>query len=217
MSGWRRCCRWWPSMGPPSSPSPTTKAAFPMTPMVRFQVAKRIVERAADLRHPARRCDHRSAGDACGRCARRRRACVSDSAHGERGTGLQHHLRRLEHLLWPAQPSGCQRPLCEHGHRRRHDLRHHQPAGSGDTYKPIAPPICSWAMTKTAWPGSRCSAHHRQRALPIQTRKRGAEDNGGIDGESVQVRLRSISERNQYKPVADVAGFFIFEDSKRIL
>ena len=97
-------------------------------PEVRFQVAKRIVERGGELRHPAQRCDRRPAGDAGRGRGRGWRSGLRYRAPRARGTGLQHHLWRVQHLLRSAQPPGSQCQLREHGHRLWHALRHHQPA-----------------------------------------------------------------------------------------
>ena len=97
-------------------------------PDVRFEVAKKIVQRAADYGIP-----HSDivvdplvmpigalgqAGKAVFHLIRRLR----DGAEG------QHHLRRLQYQLRPAQPARPQFQLPRHGDRRRHDLGHHQPA-----------------------------------------------------------------------------------------
>ncbi len=102
-------------------------------PDVRFAVAKKIVERAADHGIPA----HDIVVDplvmpvgamAC------RPAGLCPRPPPARGAGGEHHLRRLEHLVRPAPPPRHQRGLPAHGHRRGHDLGHHEPrppAGDG--------------------------------------------------------------------------------------
>jgi hypothetical protein len=91
---------------------------------VRFEVAKKIVHRAADYGIPA--CD---AGDAGGRHGRRRRAGVqADPAAAGRAEG-QHHLRRFQRQFRPAAPARPEPDLPGDGHWRRHDVGDHQPAG----------------------------------------------------------------------------------------
>ena len=97
-------------------------------PDVRFAVAKRIVERAAD--HGISREDilvdpllmpigaMRSAGRQVFRILGRLR----DELH------VNSDLRRIERQLRPAPPRGDQRHVPGHGGRERPDLRHHEPA-----------------------------------------------------------------------------------------
>ncbi len=68
------CCRWSRSTAPRWSRSPTTRPASREDPDVRFAVAKKIVERAADYGIPRLRHRRRSAGDA-DRRDQRRPAC----------------------------------------------------------------------------------------------------------------------------------------------
>ena len=100
-------------------------------PDVRFEVARKIVERAAD--HGIPRADVvvdplimpvgalGNAGRAAFHLIRRLR----EELEG------QHHLRRLQHQLRPAQSARAERQLPGHGDRRRHDLGDHEPAARG--------------------------------------------------------------------------------------
>ena len=80
-------------------------------PDVRFAVAKKIVERARRFRHPGPRHRGRSAGDADRRHGDGRPPGLRAGAPPARGAGRQHHLRRLEHLLRPAEPPRHQQRL----------------------------------------------------------------------------------------------------------
>ena len=95
-------------------------------PDVRFAVAKKIVERAAD--HGIPREDVvvdplvmpigaiNSAGKQVLRLVRRLRAELK----------VNHHLRRVQHQFRPAQPRRRQCRLSHHGHWRRHDFGDHE-------------------------------------------------------------------------------------------
>src|SRR6056297_2019806 len=88
-------------------------------PDVRFAVAKKIVERAADFGIPAH-------------------DIVVDPLVmpvGAMGTaGRQHHLRCVQHLLWPAQPARHQQRLPADGDRGGDDERDHEPdRAAGET------------------------------------------------------------------------------------
>jgi len=95
-------------------------------PSVRFAVAKRIVERAADHGIPA--CDvvvdplvmpigaMGTAGQQVFALVRRL----------QRAQG-QYHLRSLQRQFWATQPTHNNRHLFGHGHESRHDLGHHEP------------------------------------------------------------------------------------------
>ena len=99
-------------------------------PDVRFEVAKKIVHRAADYGIPASRHRRGSAGDADRRHQPGGR--TGDAAVGpvEERAQSQHHLRRIQRQLRPAGPRGHQRGLPDHGHRRGNDVRHHEPHAS---------------------------------------------------------------------------------------
>ena len=94
-------------------------------PEVRYAVAKKIVERAAD---PQGRRRGRPAGDADRRDGHRRAPGLLDHPQAARGTRGQHHLRRLQYLLRPAQSPRHERLLPGHGLRGRYDLSDHEPA-----------------------------------------------------------------------------------------
>ena len=99
-------------------------------PDVRFAVAKKIVERAAD--HGIPREDVvvdplvmpigaiNSAGTQVMRIVRRLRE----------GTQGQHHMRRIQRQFRIAQPQRHQFRLSHHGHRRGHDLGDHESPAS---------------------------------------------------------------------------------------
>jgi 5-methyltetrahydrofolate--homocysteine methyltransferase len=106
-----------------------------MDPDVRFAVAKKIVERAADYgikrerhrRRPARHADRRAghAGRRCSQLLRRLREELK----------VNTTCGALQHLLRPAAPPRHQRRLHPDGHRRGHDLGDHEPvpsAGNGN-------------------------------------------------------------------------------------
>ena len=98
-----------------------------MDPDVRFEVAKRIVNRAADYGIPARDIvvdplvmpigALGQAGQQVFQLIRRLR---------ERAEG-QHHVRRVERQLRPAQPPHRHGHVPGHGDRRRHDVGDHEP------------------------------------------------------------------------------------------
>ena len=100
-------------------------------PNVRFEVAKKIVERAADFGIPREDIvvdplvmPVGAINDAG------RQADASPAPPAGRAQG-QHHLRRLELLLRPAQSARPQRLLPADDDRRRHDLGDHESAASG--------------------------------------------------------------------------------------
>ena len=97
-------------------------------PDVRFAVAKKIVERAADFGIQARGHRRRSAGDAGRRDQRRRRAShVSPAPAAGRAQG-QHQLRRVQLLLRPAEPARPRRCFPADDDRRGPDLGDHESA-----------------------------------------------------------------------------------------
>jgi hypothetical protein len=100
-------------------------------PDVRFAVAKKIVERAADYGIPLRR-GGRSAGHADWRDQPGRRAGDAAGAPPAHRTQGQYHLWRVECELRTARAQRRQLGLFDHGHCRRYDVGHHQPdAGCG--------------------------------------------------------------------------------------
>jgi len=110
-------------------------------PDVRFAVAKKIVERAADYGIPA--CDivvdplvHAHWRHQPGR--RAGHAAGTPPAHRAQG---QHHLWRIQRELWPARAQWHQLGVSDHGDCCGHDLGHHQPAARREWSKP------SWAPT----------------------------------------------------------------------
>ncbi len=104
-------------------------------PDVRFAVAKKIVEHAADYGIPGPRYRGRPPRHAHRRDGHGRQAGVRAGAPVARRTGRQHDLRPVEHILRPAPPPRHQRRLHSHVHFRWHDERHHEPlppAGNGN-------------------------------------------------------------------------------------
>ena len=75
------------------------------------------------LRHPRPRHRRRPAGHADRRHGDRRPAGLRPRPPPARGARRQHHLRRLQHLLRPAEPPRHQRRLPADGDRLRHDQR----------------------------------------------------------------------------------------------
>ena len=122
-------------------------------PDVRFEVAKRIVERAAD--HGIPREDvivdplvmPIGAMPTAGQQVFRAR---EPPARGARG---QHDLRRVQRELRHAGPRAHQRRVPADGDRQRPDLRDHEPAAA-EVVARSWPPTCSWATTRTPAAGS---------------------------------------------------------------
>ena len=98
-----------------------------MDPDVRFQVAKKIVERAADYGIPAVRRGRRSAGHADRRAGPSRPARLPAGPPAARGVEGQHDLRRIERQLRVAEPPHGHRHVPGDGHRRRDDVGDHEP------------------------------------------------------------------------------------------
>ena len=90
-----------------------------MDPDVRFAVAKRIVERAADHGIPRLGHRRRPAGHAHRRAVAGRSTGLRAGPPPARGAQGQHDLRRLERQLRAAEPRGHQRGVPADGHRRR--------------------------------------------------------------------------------------------------
>ena len=111
-------------------------------PDVRFAVAKRIVERAAD--HGIPREDvivdpllmPIGAMPTAGRQVFRILGRLRDEL------GVNTHLRRVERQLRPAEPRGHQRRLPRDGHRQRPDLGDHEPASPRASARRSWPPTC---------------------------------------------------------------------------
>jgi 5-methyltetrahydrofolate--homocysteine methyltransferase len=83
-------------------------------PDVRFAVAKKIVERAADFGIKP----HDIVVD----------PLVMPGAAPARRIESEHHLRCIERVLRHAEPPGADRLFPRHGRKPRHDVRHHEPA-----------------------------------------------------------------------------------------
>ena len=108
-------------------------------PDVRFAVAKKIVERAADHGIPRERHRHRSAGDADRRDPPRRRAgdaARASAAHRAQG---QHDVRRVQRELRPAAARRHQHGVPDDGHRRPGSPRR-------------SPIRCMRTSSRRAWP-----------------------------------------------------------------
>ena len=108
-------------------------------PDVRFAVAKKIVERAADFGIPAHDIVVDPLVMPVGAMAS---AGVCAGASVARRAGGEHHLRRVEHQLWPAASARHQRGLPADGHGGGHDQRHHEPGPSaGNGGDPCRQPV----------------------------------------------------------------------------
>ncbi len=81
--------------------------------------------------HPGARHRRRPAGHAGRRHGNGGAAGLHTGPPAARGAGRQHHLRRLEHLVRPAEPARNQQRLSADGGRRRHDVCHHEPRPGG--------------------------------------------------------------------------------------
>ena len=97
-------------------------------PDVRFSVAQRIVHRAADHGIPSQRHRGRPARDAHRGHGDGGPAGVPPRPAAARGARRQHDLRGEQRQLRPAQPAPHHRHVPGHGHRRRDDVGHHEPA-----------------------------------------------------------------------------------------
>ena len=101
-----------------------------MDPDVRFEVARKIVNRASDYGIPA--CDVVVDPLVMPIGALGQAGQQAFHAHPPpaRRTEGQHDLRRLERELRPPEPSGRHRNVPRHGDRGRHDLSDHEPVAS---------------------------------------------------------------------------------------
>ena len=100
-------------------------------PDVRFAVAKRIVERAADHGIPASDIIVDPLVMPIGAMRTAGRQVFAPRRSPARRAEGQLDLRRVERQLRPAEPRGHQRRVPADGHRVRHDLGHHQPDAAG--------------------------------------------------------------------------------------
>ena len=101
-------------------------------PDVRFEVARKIVNRAADHGISAADVVVDPLVMPIGAMGNRRPAGVPAGAPPARGAEGQHHLRRQQkRQLRPACPAHDHRHVPVYGGRRRDDLGHHEPAASG--------------------------------------------------------------------------------------
>ena len=91
-------------------------------PDVRFAVAKKIVQRAADFGIPAHDIVVDPLVMPVGAMALGRAAGVRAGPAAARRTGREHHLRRVQHQLRPAAPARDQRGLPADGDRGGDDL-----------------------------------------------------------------------------------------------
>ena len=100
-------------------------------PDVRFAVAKRIVERAADHGIPASDIVVDPLVMPIGAMRDGRSPGLRPGQPAARGAEGQFDLRRVERELRAPEPRGHQRGVPAHGHRIGHDLGHHQPDAAG--------------------------------------------------------------------------------------
>ena len=91
-------------------------------------------------RHPGRRRRRRPARDADRRDGHGRAAGLHLDPPPARGAQGQHDVRRLEHQLRAAQPSGRDGHVPGHGHRLRDDVGDHEPAAPRGPQRPCWPP-----------------------------------------------------------------------------
>ena len=101
-------------------------------PDVRFEVAKKIVRARRGSRHPGERRRGRPAGHADRRHQPGRGAGDAAAASAANRAEGEHHLRRLQRELRAAGARRHQRGVPDHGDRRRHDLRDHEPDAPRD-------------------------------------------------------------------------------------
>ena len=101
-------------------------------PDVRFEIAKSIVERAETYGIPREDVLIDPLAMPIGAVRYAGRSAVHAGAAAARRAGRQRLLRRVKHLVWPAQPAHAQRRLPGDGDQRRHELRHHQRARAGN-------------------------------------------------------------------------------------
>jgi hypothetical protein len=96
-------------------------------PDIRFEVARKIVERAADHGVPAHDIVVDPLVMPVGAMASAGRQVFTLVRRLRNELGREHHLRRLEHLVRAAAPARHQRSLPADGDRRGHDQRDHEP------------------------------------------------------------------------------------------
>lgn len=99
-------------------------------PDVRFAVAKKIVERAADFGIPAHDIVVDPLVMPIGAMATAGKQVFALVRRLREELGGEHHLRRLQHQLRAAQPARDQQRLSAHGNGGGHDLGHHEPGGA---------------------------------------------------------------------------------------
>ena len=102
-----------------------------MDPDVRFEVAKRIVERAADFGIPASDVIVDPLVMPIGALGQAGPARLPTDPPPARRAEGQHHLRCIQRQLRPAEPSSGHRHVPGDGDRRRHDVGDHEPDAPG--------------------------------------------------------------------------------------
>ncbi len=148
-----------------------------MDPDVRFAVAKKIVERAADYGIKAEDVVVDPLVMPIGALGSAGLQVFAAAAPPARGAQGQHHLRPLQHLVRPAAPPRHQRRLHPDGDRRRHDVSHHEPGAVHRKWRAVRaanvlngtdPNCTNWIMTyrttsparKPPAPGSGSRSRH---------------------------------------------------------
>ena len=96
-------------------------------PDVRFEVARKIVERAADHGIPKSDVVVDPLVMPIGAINSAGAAGDAHRSAPARRTGGEYHLRRIQREFRVAEPGRHQQRLSDHGHRRRPHIRHHQP------------------------------------------------------------------------------------------
>ena len=102
-----------------------------MDPDVRFAVAKRIVERAADHGIPREDIVVDPLLMPIGALSGAGRQVFRILEPAPRRTQGEFHVRRVERQLRTTEPRGDQRRVPQHGHRVRADVRDHEPRVGG--------------------------------------------------------------------------------------
>ena len=126
------CCRWSRSTAPRSSRSRTTRPGISEDPDVRFEVARKIVERAADHGIPKEDVVVDPLVMPIGALGNAGRQVFRHRPPAARGAQGQHDLRRVERQLRPPEPPRAERGLPADGDRVRPDVGDHEPAARGD-------------------------------------------------------------------------------------
>ena len=127
----RACSRWSRATARRWSRSRTTRTGISEDPDVRFEVARKIVSRAAEHGIPKDDVVVDPLVMPIGAIGSAGTAGVQPRPPAARGARRQHHLRRVEHQLRSPEPTRPQRRVPADGDRVRDDLGDHEPAARG--------------------------------------------------------------------------------------